>query len=62
MAKTTYEKYLDYAEKLDRITIRVHKDNRDGFTKESLQQAATASGVSINQLIIDAINEKLNKN
>lgn len=48
-----------YHEKLERITFRLHKDGRDGMTKAQIEAAAAAGGISVNQWIIEAINEKL---
>ena len=52
----TNERYLA---KLDRITIRVHKDGSDGFIRGQLEAAARASGQSVNAWIIEAIRDKL---
>lgn len=52
----TNERYLA---KLDRITIRIHKDGSDGFRRDQLEAAAQASGQSVNSWIIEAIRDKL---
>ena len=48
-----------YHDKLDRVVFRLHKDGTDGVTKEQIEAAAAAGGISVNQWIIEAINEKL---
>lgn len=48
-----------YLEKLERITIRVYADGRDGITKESLAQAAERAGESMNTFIIEAIRQRM---
>lgn len=48
-----------YHEKLERVVFRLHKDGTDGITKEQIEAAAEACGLSVNQWLIDAIREKL---
>jgi predicted HicB family RNase H-like nuclease len=48
-----------YHDKLDRVVFRLHKDGSDGLTKEEIEQAAAAAGMSVNQWIIEAIKDKL---
>ena len=48
-----------YHEKLDRIVFRLHKDGSDGVTKEQIEAAAEAFGMSVNQWLIDAVKHEL---
>ena len=48
-----------YLEKLERITIRVYADGRDGITKETLAKAAEKAGESMNTFIIEAIRQRM---
>lgn len=50
-----------YLEKLERITIRVYADGRDGLTKETLAQAAERAGESVNTFVIEAIRQRMTK-
>lgn len=43
----------------DKVTFRVRKDGSDGVTRDSIQAAATAAGMSVNAWIVDAIRDKL---
>ena len=40
-----------------KYTIRVRQDGKDGFTPDQLETAATAAGMSVNALIVEAIKE-----
>lgn len=53
----TNEKYL---QKLDRITIRLHKDGGD-ITKKDVELCAKARGESVNQFVVDAIKKHMEK-
>lgn len=46
-----------YLAKLDHITIRMPQGSKD-----QIKDAADRSGKSLNAFIVEAINEKLNKN
>ena len=52
----TNQRYLN---KLERITIRIHKDGSDGFSREQLEAGALCAGQSVNQWIIEAIKDKI---
>lgn len=52
-ATTKYENRV-----YSKICIRIRED-RDGVTREAIQQAATSENKSINEYIIEAIREKL---
>lgn len=52
--KTAYNKKTYQA-----ITFRIKRDGADGFTKEQMEAAADASGMSINAWILDAIRDKI---
>ena len=52
----TNERYLA---KLDRITIRIHKDGSDGFSRGLIEASARVCGQSVNQWIVEAIRDKL---
>ena len=52
----TNERYLA---KLERITIRVHKDGSDGFTRGQLEATAQAAGQSVNAWIVEVIRREL---
>ncbi len=53
-ATTKYENKV-----YSKICIRIRED-RDGVTREAIQQAASSQNKSTNEYIIDAIREKLN--
>ena len=46
-------------EKLERVVFRLHKDGRDGITKQQIDAAAAALGISANQWLIEAVKDKL---
>lgn len=48
-----------YLAKLERVTIRLHKDGSDGMTVEQIRHAAEQAGQSVNQWIVEAIRDKL---
>lgn len=52
--KTAYNKRNYQA-----ITFRIKRDGADGFTKEQMEAAADASGMSINAWILEAIRDKI---
>lgn len=46
----------------DKILIRIRKaDDSSGLSREIIQQAADAEGMSLNAYILQAISEKINK-
>ena len=47
----------------DKILIRLRKDRLDdsGLSRELIQQAAEAEGMSLNAYILKAVAEKMNK-
>lgn len=47
----------------DKILIRLRKDRLDdsGLSRELIQQAAEAEGMSLNAYILKAVAEKINK-
>lgn len=47
----------------DKIQVRIRKDRMDdsGLTREMIQQAASAEGMSVNAYILQAVSEKMNK-
>lgn len=47
----------------DKILIRIRKDRLDdsGLSREMIQKAADAAGMSVNAFILSAINDKINK-
>lgn len=46
-------------EKLERVVFRLHKDGSDGITKQQIEAAAAAAGISANQWLIEAVKDKL---
>lgn len=48
-----------YLAKLDRVTIRIHKDGTDGVTVPQIRHAAEQAGQSVNQWVLEAILDKL---
>ena len=48
-----------YHDKLERVVFRLHKDGSDGITKEQIEAAAEACGMSVNQWLIDAVKREL---
>ena len=53
-ATTKYE-----AKAYDKILLRIRKDG--DFTRQDIQAAADQDGKSINQFILDAVKEKMQK-
>lgn len=51
------------AKAYDNITLRIRNDGLDqsGLTRETIQKAASDSGMSLNGFILQAISEKINK-
>lgn len=47
----------------DKITVRIRKDRPDssGLSRESIQAAADAEGISINAYILKAVNAYMSK-
>jgi len=47
----------------DKITVRLRKDRLDpsGLSRESIQKAADAAGMSLNAYIIQSVLEKMSK-
>jgi len=47
----------------DKITVRIRKDRPDpsGLSRDSIQAAADAAGLSLNAYILQAVSEKMNK-
>lgn len=47
----------------DKITVRLRKDRPDpsGLSRDSIQAAADAAGMSLNAYILTAVSEKMNK-
>lgn len=47
----------------DKITVRIRKDRLDpsGLSRDSIQAAADAAGLSLNAYILQAVSEKMNK-
>ena len=47
----------------DKITVRLRKDRPDasGLSRDSIQAAADAAGMSINAFILSAVSDKINK-
>jgi len=46
---------------IDKITFRLRKDGGSGITREDVQKAATAAGVSVNEYVLQAVTEKIQK-
>lgn len=42
-----------------KITVRLRKDGQNGITRETVQAAADAVGMSVNEYIIEAVREKI---
>ena len=57
--RTAPARNLYNATTYDAVTFRLRRDGSDGVTREQLQAAAEAAGVSVNAWIIDAIRDKL---
>ena len=49
------------AKTYENISFRAKRDGSDGFTRDAIVEAAKASGKSVNQFILEAIREKLDK-
>lgn len=51
------------AKSYDKITLRIRNDGLDqsGISRDIIQKAADASGMSLNSFILQAIAEKINK-
>ena len=47
----------------DKITLRLRKDRLDpsGLSRDSIQAAADAAGLSLNAYILQAVSEKMKK-
>jgi uncharacterized protein (DUF1778 family) len=47
----------------DKITVRLRKDRPDpsGLSRDSIQAAADAAGMSLNAFILSAVSDKINK-
>jgi len=47
----------------DKITVRLRKDRLDdsGLSREMIQKAADAAGMSLNAYILQAVSEKIKK-
>ncbi len=47
----------------DKITLRLRKDRPDpsGLSRDSIQAAADAAGLSLNAYILQAVSEKMKK-
>lgn len=47
----------------DKILLRIRKDRPDqsGLSRESIQEAADAEGLSLNAFILQAVYEKIHK-
>ncbi len=43
----------------DKITFRIRKDGKNGITREDVQAAADASGMSLNEFVLEAVKEKI---
>lgn len=43
----------------DKLTIKLRKDGRDGFTADDVRRAAANDGQAVNRWLIDAIKDKL---
>ena len=48
-----------YLQQLERITIRVYKDGRDGFTVNDLRKAAERDGMSVNAWLVNLIRDNI---
>lgn len=55
-ANTRYENKA-----IDKITFRLRKDGGYGITREDVQKAADACGVSVNEYVLQAVKEKMAK-
>jgi predicted HicB family RNase H-like nuclease len=55
-ANTKYE-----SKAIEKITLRLRKDGGYGLKREDVQKAADAAGLSINEYVIQAIKEKMNR-
>ena len=53
-ANTKYENKA-----IDKITFRLRKDGGSGITREDIQKAAEAAGVSVNEYVLQAVKEKM---
>lgn len=47
----------------DKILIRIRNDGSDnsGLSREAIQKAADAAGMSLNAFILSAVSDKINK-
>lgn len=50
-----------YLKKLDRITVRVYKDGSSGFTVSDLRRAAEKAQQSVQQYVLQAIQERMDQ-
>ena len=49
------------AKTYENVTFRIKLDGTDGITKEMISKAAEASGESLNQFIIKALRERMDR-
>jgi len=55
-ATTKYE-----SKNIDKITFRLRKDGGSGLTRDEVQTAAAAAGLSVNEYVLQAVKEKIRK-
>lgn len=55
-ANTRYE-----SKAIDKITFRLRKDGGSGITREEIQKEAQAVGLSVNEFVLQAVLEKINR-
>jgi len=55
-ANTRYE-----SKAIDKITFRLRKDGGTGLTRDEVQKAAAAAGVSVNEYVLQAVKEKIQR-
>ena len=62
MAKVSKEVLKRYQDKAyRRYTVRVRNDGQDGITPQILEAEADTAGQSVNEYIVQAIEEKITK-
>lgn len=53
-ANTRYE-----SKAIDKITFRLRKDGGSGVTREDIQKAAAAAGLSVNEYVLQAVKDRM---
>lgn len=57
--RTAPARNLYNAKTYDNITFRVRLDGSDGISRDQIKARAAATGISVNQWIIEAIKDKI---